>query len=200
MTTFISSSRNGRHTESILLSCWTPFMVAFDWPDLIIHGSRAMRQPGKFLKIIIYLCWLCSVFITAHGLSLVVAPRLKSMWAPYLCLTGLVAHGMWDLSSLTSDQTHIPCTGRWILNHWTTGEVPFCQLSVKVYLLAWVSLVFQILSLPGQTPRRASHLCPLQDSRAPTVEPMVEGMDQGYTRCTAAPGCGLGPKSSFHFF
>ena len=33
---------------------------------------------------------------------------------------------MWDLSSasLTRDQTHIPCTGRWILNHWTTREVP----------------------------------------------------------------------------
>ena len=31
---------------------------------------------------------------------------------------------MWDLSSPTSDQTLFPCIGRWILNHWTTGDVP----------------------------------------------------------------------------
>ena len=32
--------------------------------------------------------------------------------------------GVWDLSSLTRDQTHIPCIGRWTLNHWTTRLVP----------------------------------------------------------------------------
>ena len=31
---------------------------------------------------------------------------------------------MWDPSSLTRDQTHIPCIGRRILNHWTAREVP----------------------------------------------------------------------------
>ena len=31
---------------------------------------------------------------------------------------------MWDLSSPTRDQICIPCIGRWILNHWPTGEVP----------------------------------------------------------------------------
>ena len=32
--------------------------------------------------------------------------------------------GIWDLSSPTRDPAHIPCIGRRILNHWTTGEVP----------------------------------------------------------------------------
>ena len=32
--------------------------------------------------------------------------------------------GMWDLSSLTRDQTLVPCIGKRILNHWTTREVP----------------------------------------------------------------------------
>ena len=32
--------------------------------------------------------------------------------------------GMWDLSSLTRDQTCTPCTGRQSLNHWTTREAP----------------------------------------------------------------------------
>ena len=27
-------------------------------------------------------------------------------------------------SSRTRDGTCVPCTGRWILNHWTTREVP----------------------------------------------------------------------------
>ena len=31
---------------------------------------------------------------------------------------------MWGLSSLTRDQTRVPCITRWILNHWTTREVP----------------------------------------------------------------------------
>ena len=33
-------------------------------------------------------------------------------------------NGVWDLSSPTRDQTHVPCIGRQILNHWTTREVP----------------------------------------------------------------------------
>ena len=40
-----------------------------------------------------------------------------SMWA-------LLPHSVWDLSSLTRDRTHIPCIGRWILNCWTTREIP----------------------------------------------------------------------------
>ena len=31
---------------------------------------------------------------------------------------------MWDLSSPTKDWTHVPCIAKWILNHWTTSEVP----------------------------------------------------------------------------
>ena len=31
---------------------------------------------------------------------------------------------IWDLSSLTRDQTRVPCLGRWILNPWITREVP----------------------------------------------------------------------------
>ena len=32
--------------------------------------------------------------------------------------------GMWDLSSLTRDQTVAPAMGAWSLNHWITREVP----------------------------------------------------------------------------
>ena len=42
---------------------------------------------------------------------------LQSTWAQ-------LPHGLRDLSSPNRDQTHIPCIGRQILNHGTTGEVP----------------------------------------------------------------------------
>ena len=35
-----------------------------------------------------------------------------------------VVASMWDISSLTRDRTSVPCVARWILNHWTTREVP----------------------------------------------------------------------------
>ena len=39
-------------------------------------------------------------------------------------VVGLVASQHVGSSSLTMDQTHVPCITRWILNHWTTKEVP----------------------------------------------------------------------------
>ena len=49
------------------------------------------------------------------------------MWTLELISPGVVACvpcSMWKLSSLTRDWTHTPCTGRWILNHWITREIP----------------------------------------------------------------------------
>ena len=37
---------------------------------------------------------------------------------------------MWNLSSLTRDQTQDPCIGRWILNHWTTREIPIAYFLI----------------------------------------------------------------------
>ena len=44
---------------------------------------------------------------------------------------GLAPCVMWDLSSQTRDWTCIPCNGRWILNHWTTREVPCLTLVIE---------------------------------------------------------------------
>ena len=70
--------------------------------------------------------------------------RLQWFWH-----VGLVA--LWRVgSSWTRDWSHVPCTGRWILNHWTTREVPLMAfkkrsdrkkcLKVKVKLLSLVWL------------------------------------------------------------
>ena len=58
--------------------------------------------------------WRVSSVVVAHGL------RAQAQW---LWRTGLVAQ--WHVgSSRTRARTHVPCTGRWILNHCTTKEAP----------------------------------------------------------------------------
>ena len=51
------------------------------------------------------------------------------LWDPMNCSLPVssvleISHSKWDLSSQTRDRTRVPCVGRWILNHWTTKEVP----------------------------------------------------------------------------
>ena len=69
---------------------------------------------------------------------------------------------MWHLSSPIKDQTHIPCIGRWILNHWTTREVPiliFFKGSPEVfYYLLPNSLLIDITGIV-----RESYSCPSVD-------------------------------------
>ena len=55
------------------------------------------------------------------------------------CYTGLVALQRAG-SSYIRDQTRVPCTGRQILNHWTTREVPMLCL-----LRAFSPLTFKIV-------------------------------------------------------
>ena len=67
--------------------------------------------------------------------------------------------GMQDLSSLTRDQTHTPCSGRENLNHWTTRKVmppPHLYLILNSQnlvlwkLLQWiVQTVFSLSSCPN---------------------------------------------------
>ena len=53
--------------------------------------------------------------------------------------------GMSSFSSLTRAQTCILCSGRWILNHWTTREVPEITFSsvqlfshVRLFATPWI--------------------------------------------------------------
>ena len=59
-----------------------------------------------------------SIILAALGLC-------HSMQAFSSCGTWTwLPRGMWYLSSSTRDRTCVPCTGRWILNPWTTREGP----------------------------------------------------------------------------
>ena len=65
--------------------------------------------------------WLChkESFFSAHGFFVAVCGLHgcgMGAWLP---------RGTWGLGSLTGDGTHVPCIGRWSLNHWTTREIPY---------------------------------------------------------------------------
>ena len=58
-----------------------------------------------------------------------------SMWVQKLGCRGLVTP--WHVESLqTRDWTHVPCIGRWILNHWVTREFP--PKYFKSPLIQWI--------------------------------------------------------------
>ena len=75
------------------------------------------------------------------ALSFSLAVRLGLLW---MWPAGLVAPcGIWGLGSLTRDWTYVPCTGRWILKHWTTREAPKHIVKIRfldsVFSMWWVS-------------------------------------------------------------
>ena len=86
------------------------------------------------------------------------------------------AHGMWDLSPLTRNGTHVPCIVRQILIHWTAGEaqaLPFLAQSPPWALSQqpWAHIL--ILFQKG-SPVLESHVsCDLQEEE--TIALKVEG-------------------------
>ena len=127
-----------------------------------------MIEPALFFHLFIYLFWLRWVFVAARGLSLVATiGAYSSLWcmgfslrwllllwstgsrcvgfsscsmrAQQLWLAGLVAPQHVG-SSRTRDRTHVPCIGRWILNHCATREVPEpalnCNYDIFFYYLS----------------------------------------------------------------
>ena len=69
------------------------------------------------------------IFLCLHPV-LVAACRIFGCRLSSCGTQAQLPQGMWDLSSLTRDWTHIPCTARWILNHWTAREVPSPTVSL----------------------------------------------------------------------
>ena len=107
-----------------------------------------------YLFFYLFMFWLCWVFVSVRGLSLVAASgghsssrcaglslvaslvaehRLQARRLSQLWLTGLVAPRHVG-SSQTRARTRVPCIGRQILNHCASREAPFAYL-LSVYLL-----------------------------------------------------------------
>ena len=110
-------------------------------PSKFISSSYCWN--GKFCSFFLFfcLCWLrsCSSLAPSRCGAWAAGPTVR--WP---C-------GMWDLSSPTRNRTQVLCIGRWILNHWTTQEVPkFCSFlwlsSIALYICITSSLFFRPLT------------------------------------------------------
>ena len=81
--------------------------------NVLYKGDYLFKELSSFL-IFTYLAGSQ----LQHTYSLVVVYQFSSC-----SMQAQLPLGMWDLSSLSKDQTHIHCTAKWIFNHWTTREV-----------------------------------------------------------------------------
>ena len=103
--------------------------------------------------------------------------------------------GMWDLSSQTRDETHIPTVKAWYLNHWATREVPTgcisgqlregCKLYTHTYSKKIACLLFVwphiILENALETPQILQCTFWQQQKIKPsfTSEPSMGSLDHG---------------------
>ena len=96
-------------------------VMIFFFPHLFIFGcTGSLLLPESFLQLLqaeAALQLRSTGFSHHHRLQLTQAGQL---W--YMGLVVLPPPPQVE-SSQTKDQTHVPCTGRWILNHWETRDV-----------------------------------------------------------------------------
>ena len=118
-------SRSGFHgnfEQKKIIYMWLHWVVVAVWT------SSSCGQWGLFFTVVCGLLTAVASLIAGHGLYGTWAQQLQLVgsraWVKQLWPMGLAACSMWDSSSQTKDGTHVPCIGRWILNHWTTREVP----------------------------------------------------------------------------
>ena len=80
------------------------------------NSGKVQPIPHDFLHLFIYL------FIVTMDHFIIFIDFVTILVLFYVLV--FWPRDMWDLSSLTTDETHTPCIGRWNLNHWTAREVP----------------------------------------------------------------------------
>ena len=99
------------------------FQCSASWFPMVSSGPNVLHFPF-FLKKYLFM----HLFLTVLGLicSMQTLHWSEGRASLYVLPGGLVALCEWDLRTRTRDWTHVLCFGRWILNHWTTREVPFC--------------------------------------------------------------------------
>ena len=82
----------------------------------------------------------CAPYVSSLGhlssFSLFFVLKIFLIWTIFKVFIDLLPHcfffvfrffwlrAVWDPGSLTRPWTHTPCTGRWILNHWTSRGLP----------------------------------------------------------------------------
>ena len=142
----------------MLTVCLTIYRTVFQSGCIIVYSHQPyMKVP---ISLHLHQCLLLSVFCCCccHPGSLLLCAAFSLWWIILLQSTGLQFAGsralvqqlwcmgliaLWHVeSSWTRFQTHIPCNGRRILNHWTTRKT---LLSVfLITTIQWVCLMMNI--------------------------------------------------------
>ena len=94
-------------------------------------AKQSQEECYPFLVVLGLHCGMQALCYSSRGFSSCGAWTLQ-LWHTGSRARGLsscgtwawLPHGMWDVSSPARDQTHVPCIGKQILNHWPTREVP----------------------------------------------------------------------------
>ena len=113
MSTYIHTNRNIAQTNKHLTKIQTSIMYMqiwteiWDWLPIFLF---------TYLTVTVLSCSMQNLLLW-HNDSRPSGLSSCGGWALLLC-------SIWNVSTLTRDQTHLPCIARWILNHWTTREVP----------------------------------------------------------------------------
>ena len=114
-------------SEGVKCSFWKKFSINYFLAAVSLHcSSQAFSSCSEQGLLSRYGAWA-----SHHGGSSGCRPQALgyesfhscSTWAQQLWQAGSVALQHVG-SSWTRDQTHVPCIDRWILNHWTTKNVP----------------------------------------------------------------------------
>ena len=137
------------HPQHVMPRCAISTQILSSFSLFNVGPLLGISLCFVFLKKITYL------YLAASGLSCGVTDL-------HFGTRAYLPRDMWDLSSSTRDRTWVPCLGKWILNHWTTREVPLCGLlsmslcemlpstSAHILLAVWISFVNGLLGNLGQ--------------------------------------------------
>jgi len=89
----------------------------------------------------------------------------------------LLPCGLWDLGSPTRDWTNVLCIAKWILNHWTTREVPYrpflslekCLFNSFAHILIILTTILNLVRIRKSDMNLQRTGCPTQDSSSTCI-------------------------------
>lgn len=95
------------------------FLIASNFPICFSIHIYLFFKYITFLKSFFFFFFYCGPFLWF---------LLNLLQYCLFCVLVFWPQGLWHLSSPARDRTCTPYIGRWILNHWTTREVPIRYL------------------------------------------------------------------------
>ena len=137
-------TKNAGHVFTCFLAIW--YILFFKDLFLVFACGGPLLPLAGFLLWRMGATFCCRAQASHHGgFSCCRARAVKCMGFSNCGTLAQLLRGMQDLPR-SRDQTSVPCTVRWILNHWTTREVPVFRLG-KMSICPMFNWLFVLLIL-----------------------------------------------------